>query len=122
MKGKRFSTFYPLAFQITEVKKVITMFNVVFWILAIWFIVNVIWMWFRVNDQKLQKTFAWINCLAIVIGFWVYYGVTHDANSLANWFICLNWANVILAIIQFYLGYRHNNAGHTAGHTAFHGN
>lgn len=48
------------------------MFNVVFWILAIWFIVNVIWMWFRVNDQKLQKTFAWINCLAIVIGFWVF--------------------------------------------------
>lgn len=34
------------------------MFNTVFWILAIWFVINVIWMWFRFDDQKLQKTFA----------------------------------------------------------------
>ena len=49
------------------------MFNTVFWIIAIWFVINVIWMWFRLDDQKLQKTFAWINVCAIIIGFCVYY-------------------------------------------------
>ena len=47
------------------------LFNVIFWILAIWFVINVIWMWFQLNNQILQKTFAWINVCAIVIGFWV---------------------------------------------------
>lgn len=36
------------------------MFTTMFWILAIWFIINVIWMWFATDNQKLQKTFAWI--------------------------------------------------------------
>ena len=49
------------------------MFNTVFWIIAIWFVINVIWMWFRFDDQKLQKTSAWINVCAIIIGFCVYY-------------------------------------------------
>lgn len=82
------------------------MFNVVFWVLAIWFIVNVIWMWFQLKNQKLQKTFAWINVVAVIIGFWVYYGVNHAAGGIAPWFLALNWINVILAIIQFYFGYR----------------
>lgn len=49
------------------------MFNTIFWILAIWFVVNVIWMWFQLDNQTLQKTFAWINVCAVFIGFWVYY-------------------------------------------------
>lgn len=92
------------------------MFNATFWILAIWFVINVIWMWFKLDDQKLQKTFAWINVVAIIVGFWVYYGVSHDAGTLANWFICMNWANVVVAILQFYFGYRNNNASHPAAH------
>lgn len=94
------------------------MFNAIFWILGIWFVINVIWMWFRLDDQKLQKTFAWINVVAIIIGFWTYYGVTHDASTLANWFIGLNWANVVVAVIQFYFGYRNNTSSNT--HTAAH--
>ena len=31
------------------------MFNTIFWILAIWFVVNVIWMWFQLDNQTLQK-------------------------------------------------------------------
>ncbi len=85
------------------------MFNVVFWILAIWFIVNVIWMWFVLSNQKTQKTFAWINVAAVIIGFWVFYGVSHNPGALATCFLVLNWLNVILAILQFYFGYRHNN-------------
>ena len=48
------------------------MFTTIFWILAIWFVINVIWMWFQLNNKTLQKTFAWINVAAIIIGFWVY--------------------------------------------------
>ena len=65
------------------------LFNVIFWILAIWFVINVIWMWFQLNNQILQKTFAWINVCAIIIGFWVYYGVSHDASAINGWFIGL---------------------------------
>lgn len=86
------------------------MFNVVFWILGIWFIVNVIWMWFVLNQQNYQKTFAWINVAAVIIGFWVFYGVAHEPGALATCFIWLNWINVVLAIIQFYFGYRSNNS------------
>ncbi|MGN1271538.1 MAG: hypothetical protein ACI4T3_00130 [Lactobacillus sp.] len=85
------------------------MFDTIFWILAIWFIINVIWMWFKLDDQKLQKTFAWINVVAVVIGFWVFYGVSHPAGALTNWFTALNWINIVLAIIQFYFGYRNSD-------------
>ena len=54
----------------------------------------------------LQKTFAWINVCAIVIGFWVYYGVSHDASAINGWFIAMNWVNIAIAAIQFYFGYR----------------
>ena len=82
------------------------MFNAIFWILIIWFIINVIWMWFKLDDQKLQKTFAWTNVVAVIIGFLVFYGVSHPAGTLANWFLAINWINVVLALIQFYFGYR----------------
>jgi hypothetical protein len=55
------------------------MFQTFFWILAVWFVINVIWMWFQLNNQQLQKWFAWINVIAVIIGFWVYYGATHDS-------------------------------------------
>lgn len=93
-----------------------TMFDVIFWILAIWFVVNVVWMWFALNNQILQKTFAWINVCAIVIGFWVYYGMTHDGNALNGWFLTMNWVNIAIAAIQFYFGYRENSVTHN-GHT-----
>lgn len=91
------------------------MYNVMFWILAIWFVVNVIWMWFQLNNQPLQKTFAWINVCAIIVSFWVYYGATHDASAIDNWFIAMNWVNIAVAVLQFYYGYRtlpdtHHNA------------
>ncbi|MBB1110621.1 MULTISPECIES: hypothetical protein [Limosilactobacillus] len=92
------------------------MFDVIFWILAIWFVVNVVWMWFALNNQILQKTFAWINVCAIVIGFWVYYGMTHDGNALNGWFLTMNWVNIAIAAIQFYFGYRENSVTHN-GHT-----
>ena len=31
------------------------MFNTVFWILAIWFVINVIWMWFKLDDQTYKR-------------------------------------------------------------------
>ena len=46
------------------------MFDFVFWVLVIWFIINVIWMWFVLNKQSYQKSLAWIN--VAIIGFWVY--------------------------------------------------
>ncbi|WP_283583806.1 hypothetical protein [Limosilactobacillus difficilis] len=82
------------------------MFNAIFWILLIWLIVNLIWMCTQLSNQKLIKTFAWINVVAVIIGFWVFYGVSHPAGTLATWFLVVNWVNVILAIVQFYLGYR----------------
>lgn len=48
------------------------MSDFVFWVLVIWFIINVIWMWFVLNKQSYQKSFAWINVAAVIIGFWVY--------------------------------------------------
>ncbi len=82
------------------------MFKVMFWILVIWLIINGIWMWFKLNDQTLQKTFAWINVVAVIAGFWVFYGVTHNPDTMATWFLIINWVNVVLAILQFYFGYR----------------
>ncbi|MBU3829858.1 MAG: hypothetical protein H9843_03060 [Candidatus Limosilactobacillus merdavium] len=85
------------------------MFSTIFWILAIWFVINVIWMWFQLNNQGLQKTFAWINVVAIIIGFWVFYGVSHVAGGIATCFLWMNWINVVIACLQFYYGYRKNH-------------
>ena len=66
-------------------------------------------MWFQLNNQSLQKTFAWVNVVAVIIGFWVYYGAGHAAGGIAPWFLAMNWANVIVALLQFYFGYRKQN-------------
>ncbi|MFD1472207.1 hypothetical protein [Companilactobacillus mishanensis] len=84
------------------------MFTAMFWILAVWFIVNVIWMWFVTDNANMEKTFAWINVVAIIVGFWVYFGATRTA-GIDTWFNVLNYANIIVAIIQFYYGYRGAN-------------
>ncbi|KRM84770.1 hypothetical protein FC41_GL000495 [Lactobacillus hominis DSM 23910 = CRBIP 24.179] len=63
-------------------------------------------MWFVLNKQTCQKTFAWVNVCVVIIGFWVLYGLHHNPGAVADWFTCLNWANVVLACIQFYFGYR----------------
>lgn len=81
------------------------MFTWSFWILAIWFVVNAVWMWFDLDNQSLQKTFAYINVVAVIWGFWAFYGAT-PVDALTIWFQVLNWANVILAALQFYFGYR----------------
>lgn len=86
------------------------MFNTMFWILGIWFLINFIWMWFKLDDRKLLKTFAWINVVAVIVGFWVFSAATHSTELMANWFTGLNWANVVLAILQFYFAYRHQNS------------
>lgn len=82
------------------------MFAWSFWILAIWFIINVIWMWFVLDQQSKQKTFAWINVVAVIWGFWAFYGAT-PVSGLSTWFQVLIWVNVILTLVQFYFGYRH---------------
>ena len=82
------------------------MFKVMFWILLIWLIINGIWMWFQLSNQTLQKTFAWINVVAVIVGFWVFYGVSHDPGTMATWFLIINWVNVVLVILEFYFGYR----------------
>ena len=51
-------------------------------------------MCFKLSDQTLQKT------------FWVYYGAAHDPGTMATWFLVINWVNVVIAILQFYFGYR----------------
>ena len=86
------------------------MFEFVFWVLVIWFIINVIWMWFVLNKQSYQKSFAWINVAAVIIGFWVYYGTGAHSGGLADCFLWLNWLNVVLACLQFYFGYRKLNS------------
>jgi len=88
------------------------MFTTIFWILAIWFIVNVIWMWFATDNQNLQKIFGWINVAAIIIGFWVYFGTT-KVSGIDSWFNVMNYANIVIALIQFYFGYRNS---HTVKH------
>lgn len=85
------------------------MFNAIFQILLIWLLINGIWMWFKLDDQKLQKTFVWINVVAVIVGFWVFYGVSYLASTLATWFLVVNWVNVVIAILQFYFGYRKAN-------------
>ena len=85
------------------------MFNAIFQILLIWLLINGIWMWFKLDDQKLQKTFAWINVVDVIVGFWVFYGVSHPAGTSATWFLVVNWVNVVIAILQFYFGYSKAN-------------
>lgn len=45
------------------------MFTWTFWILAIWFVINAIWMWFELDNQNLQKILGWINVAAVIIFF-----------------------------------------------------
>ncbi|KRM89074.1 hypothetical protein [Liquorilactobacillus vini] len=81
------------------------MFTFSFWVLAIWFVINVIWMWFKLSDQKLQKTFAWINVVALIWGFWAYNSSVR-VGGIATWFNVINYVNIIVALLQFYFGYR----------------
>ena len=60
------------------------MSNAIFQILLIWLLINGIWMWFKLDDQKLQKTFAWINVVAVIVGFWVFYGVKSPSWYISN--------------------------------------
>jgi len=78
-----------------------------FWIIAIWFVINAIYGWMKRDNQSLVKSFAWINVVVVIVGFWVYYKATPVA-GLKVWFMILNWINVILAIIQFYGGFKKN--------------
>lgn len=87
------------------------MFTGTFWVLAVWFLVNVIWMWFALDNQNLQKTFAWINVVAVIIGFGVYFTGT-SVTGISTWFNVLNYVNIVLACVQFYYGYR--NLHHTS--------
>ncbi|WP_054654799.1 hypothetical protein [Lentilactobacillus kisonensis] len=90
------------------------MFAGTFWVLAVWFIVNVIWMWFALDNQTLQKTFAWINVVAVIVGFWVYFA-SSSVGGISTWFNVLNYVNIVLACVQFYYGYRklgHPSAQH----------
>ncbi|AWD61946.1 hypothetical protein LWHH1689_0598 [Limosilactobacillus reuteri] len=45
------------------------MFSAVFWVLAFWFIVNLVWTIAHLNNRMMSRTFAWINVVAVVIGF-----------------------------------------------------
>ena len=84
------------------------MFTWTFWILAIWFVINAIWMWFELDNQNLQKILGWINVAAVIVGFWVFYASTPVA-AISTWFNVLNYVNILLAATQFYFGYRKNH-------------
>lgn len=66
-------------------------------------------MWSQKENQTLQKTFAWVNVVAIIIGFWTYFGAT-TAAALAGWLMAVNIVNIILAVYQFYYGYKNNQS------------
>lgn len=85
------------------------MFTTTFWILAIWLVINGIWTCTATTNRELMKWFGWINVVAIIAGFWVFYGVTGVA-GLTGWFTAGNWINVILAITQFYFAYKKTTA------------
>lgn len=82
------------------------MFTWTFWILAIWLVINAIYSYMKRDDKHLLKIFAWINVIAIIAGFWVFYGGTPQTPGLAVWFQIVNWVNVVLAICQFYVSYK----------------
>lgn len=92
------------------------MSTIIFWILAVWFVVNVIWMWFVRDKQNFQKTFAWINVAAVIIGFLTYFLGTRVNGGLSALFNVLNYVNIIVAIVQFYFGYSHGSS-HTHSHS-----
>lgn len=81
------------------------MVSAIFWVLALWLIVNVAWTVAQLNNKLMAKTFAWINLVAIIIGFWTYYA-SGTVGSIGPWFQLINWTNVVLALFQFYNGYR----------------
>ena len=47
------------------------MFSAVFWVLAFWFIVNLVWTIARLNNRMMSRTFAWINVAGaeLLLGF-----------------------------------------------------
>lgn len=81
------------------------MFSAVFWVLAFWLIVNLVWTVAQLGNRLMSKTFAWINVVVVIIGFWTYYAA-NNGSGIAPWFLFINWTNVVLAIFQFYNGYR----------------
>lgn len=90
------------------------MFTTIFWILAVWFIINIIWMWNKRDDKQLQKTLGWVNVVAVIAGFWTFYAATRVGN-IETWFNVLNYVNIVIAATQLYLGYRNGN-GHSVKH------
>ena len=82
------------------------MFSAVFWVLAFWFIVNLVWTIARLNNRMMSRTFAWINLVAVIIGFWTFYAASNGGGGISPWCRLINWANIVLAIFQFYNGYR----------------
>ena len=87
-----------------------SLFAGTFAILVLWLIVDIIWELSRPRDIVMRRLCAWLNLIAIIGGFSVFYGVTHfDNANLVPSFICLNWINVVAAGLQFYFGYfRHS--------------
>ncbi len=81
------------------------MYTWTFWILTVWLIVNGIWMWSVRDNQNDQKIFAWVNVVALIWGFWVYFGVPATGN-LGGWLLTINIITIVLAIFQFYYGYK----------------
>ena len=87
-----------------------SLFAGTFAILVLWLIVDIIWELSRPRDIVMRRLCAWLNLIAIIGGFSVFYGVNHfDNANLVPWFICLNWINAVAAGLQFYFGYfRHS--------------
>ncbi|HCD07709.1 MAG TPA: hypothetical protein DEQ50_05535 [Lactobacillus sp.] len=92
------------------------MFTIIFWILAVWFIVNVIGMWFAINNKDLQRSLGFINVAAVIIGF-LAYSILAKVASLEALFSAINYLNIIVAIVQLYFGFR---TGHIHNHSVGH--
>lgn len=83
-----------------------SMFTGTFAILVLWLMVDLLWELSRPRDIVMRRICAWINLVAVIGGFAVFFGVTHLGNAaIVPWFICLNWINVVAAGFQFYFGY-----------------
>lgn len=92
------------------------MFTIIFWILAVWFVINVIWMWFAINNKDLQRSLGFINVAAIIIGF-ISYSILAKVTSLEIFFNAINYLNIIVALVQLYIGF---HTGHTRNHSVGH--
>lgn len=81
------------------------MFTGTFAILILWLLVNIFWELSRPRDIVMKRICAWASLVAVIGGFWVFYGVEHLNGDIVPWFIALNWINVVAAGLQFYFGY-----------------